>query len=142
MNVSGKENSTGKTNNIQIKNDRGRLSKEEIDKMLRDADRYKNEDEQQREKVAAKNKLEAYIFSLKQAVNDVKSISHSDRKLVEEACNKELKWLESNQTAEKEEFEFHYNELSRRCGPLMSKIHRKNSNNSNESSGPHVEEVE
>ena len=142
MNVSGKENSTGKTNNIQIKNDRGRLSKEEIDKMLRDADRYKNEDEQQREKVAAKNKLEAYIFSLKQAVNDVKSISNSDRKLVEEACNKELKWLESNQTAEKEEFEFHYNELSRRCGPLMSKIHRKNSNNSNESSGPHVEEVE
>lgn len=112
--------------------------------MLRDAERYKNEDELQKERVASKNKLESYIFSLKQAVNDVQSISSSSKKQVEEACNKELKWLESNQSADKEEFEFHYNELSRKCSPIMSRLHRNDngSNNNYYNSGPTVEEVE
>lgn len=136
--MSAKDNSTGKSSNIQIKNDKGRLSKEEIEKMLRDAEKYKHEDEQQREKVAAKNKLEAYVFSLKQAINDVKSINSSDKKLIEDACSKELKWLESNQSAEKDEFEFHYNELSRKCSPVMARIHRNETNKN----GPTVEEVE
>ena len=134
-------------NNIQIKNDKGRLSKEEIDKMLRDAEKYKTDDEQQRERVAAKNKLESYIFSLLQAVNDIQTISSSNKKTIEDACNKELKWLEANQIADKEEFDFHYSELSRRCSPIMSRLHRgqsqtHNQNNNYTNSGPTVEEVD
>lgn len=146
LNVTAKDNSTGKVNNIQIKNDKGRLSKEEIEKMLRDADKYRTEDEQQKERVSAKNRLESYIFSLKQAVNDAQSISVSDRKTVEDTCIKELKWLENNQTADKEEFDFHYNELSRRCSPIMSRVHRNQSRNDTNgyanNSGPTVEEVD
>ncbi len=145
--MSAKENSTGKINNIQIKNDKGRLSKEEIDKMLRDAEKYRTDDELQKERVAAKNKLESYIFSLLQAVNDIQTISSSNKRAIEDACNKELKWLEANQMADKEEFDFHYGELSRRCSPIMARLHRGQSHNSNQNnnytdSGPTVEEVD
>lgn len=71
LNVSAKENSTGKQERITISNDKGRLSKDEIDRMLADAEKYKNEDDKQKEKIAAKNQLEGYLFSCKQVRNIV-----------------------------------------------------------------------
>lgn len=70
LNVSAKEISTGKSEKITIKNDKGRLSKEDIDKMLKEAEMYRQEDEKQKERVTARNQLESYAFSVKQAVEE------------------------------------------------------------------------
>jgi heat shock protein 1/8 len=139
LNVSAKDNSTGRSNQIQIKNDKGRLSKEEIDRMLNDAEKFRAEDEKQRERVNAKNRLESYIFSLKDAVSEAQNVASSDKKTVEDACDRELKWLDSNQTADKEEYEYRYNELSKKCSPIMSKLHGKSGG---ARTGPTVEEVD
>ena len=148
LNVSAKDLSSGRSNQIKIKNDKGRLSKEEIERMLADAEKYKQDDEKQKDRVASKNKLEAYIFSVKQAVADASNLSSSDKKTVEDAAEKELKWLDANQSADKEEIEYHYNELSRKCGPVMTKLHqgggggRGGGSASGTRTGPTVEEVD
>merc|ERR1719347_566630 len=72
LNVTAMDKSTGKENKITITNDKGRLSKEEIDKMVNDAEKYKAEDEKQRERISAKNSLESYAFNVKQTVEDDK----------------------------------------------------------------------
>nr|CAI5855420.1 unnamed protein product [Callosobruchus analis] len=124
LNVSAKDSSSGNVKNITIKNDKGRLSQKEIDRMLAEAERYKEEDEKQRQRVAAKNKLEAYIFQLKQAVQDCgNKLSSEDKATIERECETSLKWLDSNSLAEKEEFEDKEKELSRICSPIMSKLY-------------------
>jgi len=143
LNVNAKDTSSGRSNQIQIKNDKGRLSKDEIQRMLNDAERYKAEDDKLKERVAYRNKLESYIFSVKQALGDTNVLSPEEKKKGEDACTKELKWLDSNHSADKEELEFHYNELSRICSPLMSKLHGKSSGSaSGGRTGPTVEEVD
>ena len=72
MNVSATDKSTGKENKIVITNDKGRLSKEDIEKMVKDAEKYKAEDDQQRDKVQAKNSLESYAYNMKSTVEDDK----------------------------------------------------------------------
>lgn len=122
------------------------MSREEIDRMVHDAERYKAEDERKRETVAARNRLESYIFSVKQAVGDAKAVSSTDKRTAEEACDKELRWLDANQMADKDEYDFHYNELSRKCTPIMTRLHRGGggggASGGPNGSGPHVEEVD
>jgi molecular chaperone DnaK (HSP70) len=72
LNVSAQDKSTGKQNKITITNDKGRLSKEEIERMVQEAEKFKNEDEVQRERISAKNGLESYCFNMKQTVEDEK----------------------------------------------------------------------
>jgi len=72
LNVSAAEKSTGKENKITITNDKGRLSKEEIERMVNDAEKYKAEDEKQKDKISAKNSLESYCFNMKSTVEDDK----------------------------------------------------------------------
>lgn len=81
LNVSAKEISTGKSERITIKNDKGRLSKEDIDKMLKEAEIYRQEDEKQKERVTARNQLESYAFGVKQAVEEAgNKLSETDKK--------------------------------------------------------------
>jgi len=83
LNVSAKEISTGKSEKITIKNDKGRLSKEDIDKMLKEAEMYRQEDEKQKERITARNQLEGYAFSVKQAVEEAGTkLSETDKKTV------------------------------------------------------------
>ncbi|CDQ87379.1 unnamed protein product [Oncorhynchus mykiss] len=108
LNVSAVDKSTGKENKITITNDKGRLSKEDIERMVQDADKYKAEDDAQREKIAAKNGLESYTFNMKSSVEDPNlagKINEDDKKKVVEKCNQTISWLENNQMAEKEEEE-------------------------------------
>ncbi|CAH2061057.1 unnamed protein product, partial [Iphiclides podalirius] len=124
LNVSAKENSTGRSKNIVIKNDRGRLSQAEIDRMLAEAERYKEEDERQRQRVAARNQLEAYVFSVKQAVDEAgEKLSESDKATARQQCDDALRWLDNNTLADREEYEHRLKELQRVCSPLMSKMH-------------------
>merc|ERR1712124_111300 len=107
LNVSALEKSTGKENKITITNDKSRLSKEDVEKMTADAEKYAKEDEEFKEKVEAKNGLENYCYSMKNTLEDDKvkdKISEEDKKKGLEAVEEALKWLEGNQLAEKEEF--------------------------------------
>ncbi|XP_067865558.1 heat shock 70 kDa protein 1B [Heterodontus francisci] len=127
LNVSAVDKSTGKTNKITINNDKGRLSKEEIERMVQDAEKYKTEDEVQRQRIAAKNLLESYAFNMKSAVEDenVRSkISEEDKKKIIDQCNQAILWLENNQMAEKEEFEYQLKELEKLCNPIITNLYQ------------------
>ncbi|KAF2903837.1 hypothetical protein ILUMI_02335 [Ignelater luminosus] len=127
LNVSAKDASSGNSRNITIKNDKGRLSQEDIDAMIADAEKYREEDERQREQIAARNQLEGYVFSLKQAVSDVvDKLSMEDKDVVEKACNECLKWLDNNLLAKKEEYEHRQKELTSICSPVMSRLYASN----------------
>ncbi|XP_050675593.1 major heat shock 70 kDa protein Ba-like [Leptidea sinapis] len=145
LNVSAKENSTGRSKNIVIKNDKGRLSQAEIDRMLAEAERYKEEDDRQRERVAARNKLESYVFNVRQAIDDAEAIlSEQDKDIARRECDEALKWLENNSLAEKEEYEHRLKELQRTCMPIMTKIHGQGGPQPQNGGGqgPTVEEVD
>lgn len=143
LNVSAKDMSTGKSEKITITNDKGRLSKEDIDRMLSEAEKYKAEDEKQKEKISARNQLEGYIFSAKQAVDDAPSdkLSEDDKKIVKDKCAEVLSWLDSNQLAEKDEFEDKLKELQKECSPIMMKLHQ-GAQGAGGAKGPTVEEVD
>lgn len=124
LNVSAKEMSTGNAKHITIKNDKGRLSQADIDRMLAEAERYRDEDEKQRERIAARNTLESYIFSLKQAVDQAgDKLSDTDKKTVRDKCDETMKWLDTNTIAEKDEFDYRMKELTNACSPIMTKMH-------------------
>jgi len=127
LNVSAADKSTGRENKITITNDKGRLSKEDIEKMVRDAEKYKDEDEKQKEKISAKNGLESYVFNIKQTLDEPNlkdKITESERTKVTEKVDEVLKWLDLNQTAEKEEFEHKQKELQDLCNPIMTKLYQ------------------
>ncbi|XP_049817362.1 major heat shock 70 kDa protein Ab-like [Aethina tumida] len=145
LNVSAVEGSTGKSKKITIKNDKGRLSQREIEKMLADAERYKEEDDKQRERIGSKNSLESYVFNVKQAVDESgDKLSADDKNKVQKACENCIKWLDSNQTAEKDEFEYKLKELTKICSPIMTKLHRGDGRGGTQGAqdGPTIEEVD
>jgi L1 cell adhesion molecule like protein len=127
MNVSACDKSTGRENKITITNDKGRLTKEEIEKMVRNAEAYKEEDEKQRDRIQAKNSLESYAFNMKSTVEDEKlkdKISDDDKKQIMDKCNDVIKWLDGNQSAEKDEFEHKLKELEKVCMPIVTKLYQ------------------
>lgn len=155
LNVSAKENSTGRSKNIVIKNDKGRLSQAEIDRMVSEAEQYKEEDDRQRERVSARNQLESYVFNVKQALDEAGSkLSEQDKEAARKECEDTLKWIDNNTLAEKEEYEHKLKEVQRVCSPVMSKMHGAGPNSGadaghgyqqygqSQNSGPTVEEVD
>lgn len=125
LNVSAKDNSTGRSEKITITNDKGRLSKADIDRMLSEAEKYREDDERQKEKIQSRNSLETYIFGCKQAVEDAPAgkLSDSDKQVVKDKCSSAMSWLDANNSAEKDEFDHRLKELQQACGPIMSKLH-------------------
>lgn len=150
LNVSAKDNSTGKSSAITITNDKGRLSKADIERMVAEAERYKEEDERQREKISARNSLENYAYRVKQAVEDSKvenKLTPDDMETAKNKAQEVIDWLNRNSLAEKEEYEEKERDLQRVCSPIMSKLHGhrqhpQQQTDSCYSSGPTVEEVE
>ncbi|XP_066533215.1 heat shock cognate 71 kDa protein [Hoplias malabaricus] len=127
LNVSAVDKSTGKENKITITNDKGRLSKEDIERMVQEAERYRSEDEIQREKVTAKNTLESLAFNMKSTVEDEKlkdKISAEDKKIIVDKCNEVIAWLDRNQAAEKDEYEHQQKELEKVCNPIITKLYQ------------------
>ncbi|KAJ6633981.1 hypothetical protein lerEdw1_014218 [Lerista edwardsae] len=127
LNVSAVDKSTGKENKITITNDKGRLSKEEIERMVQEAEQYKAEDEVQREKIAAKNSLESLAFNMKSTAEDEKlkdKLSPEDKQKILDKCNEVISWLDRNQMAEKEEYEHQQKELQNVCNPIITKLYQ------------------
>lgn len=138
LHVSAVEKSSGKSQSIRITNDKGRLSKQEIDRMLEEAEKYQREDEIQREKVAVRNSLESYLYSVKQAADSASynSLSPSDKAKVNNICDDAIRWLDNNSLAEKEEIQYKTKEVQAQLSPIMTKLHQRSS------SGPVIEEVD
>merc|ERR1711881_64717 len=106
LNVSAVDKSTGKQNKITITNDKGRLSKEDIERMVNEAEKFKDDDDKQKERISAKNSLESYCFNMKTTLDDEKvkdKISEDDKKTILDKCDETIKWLDANQLAEVEE---------------------------------------
>merc|ERR1719221_970469 len=157
LNVSAVDKSSGKIEKITITNDKGRLSKEDIEKMVNDAEKFKDEDDKQKERISAKNGLESYIFNLKSSLDneEIKTkLSSEELSGAQSALEDALKWMDANQLAEKEEFEDKQKELERMSKPIMSKIYggqagescgqqqQRSTSNSNGGAGPTIEEVD
>ena len=150
LNVTALEKSTGKSNKVEITNDKSRLSREDVERMKEEAETYAQEDEIFRETVEAKNSLEGYCLSMQNALDDVKSkISEDDTNKVKNIITDTLKWLENNQKADKEEYVNKRKEVETMCKPMMEEM-SKNMGMSKEIpekvdqtySGPNIEEVD
>ena len=127
LNVSAEEKGTGKRNQITITNDKGRLSKDEIERMVNDASKYEQADKEQRDRVEAKNGLENYAYSMKNTISDPNvagKLDESDKETLNKAIEAALSWLSSNQEASKEEYEHHQKELENTCNPIMTKMYQ------------------
>ncbi|KAH0911507.1 hypothetical protein HID58_034828, partial [Brassica napus] len=114
LNVSAEDKTTGQKNKITITNDKGRLSKEEIEKMVQEAEKYKSEDEEHKKKVEAKNALENYAYNMRNTIRDDKigeKLPAADKKKIEDSVEEAIQWLDGNQLAEAEEFEDKMKEL-------------------------------
>ncbi|KAH7971474.1 hypothetical protein HPB49_024489 [Dermacentor silvarum] len=112
LQVSARDQSTGKQESIRITNDKGRLSKEDIERMLAEAEKFKQEDDAQRERVAARNSLESYVYGVKQAVEEAgEKLPSAEKDSVLSKCRETISWIDSNSLAEKEEYEHRLKEL-------------------------------
>jgi L1 cell adhesion molecule like protein len=123
--------------------------------MVNDAEQYREEDERARERVNARNRLETYSYSCKQAVENYNgsALTDSDKSSVINACEETNRWLDRNQLADKEEIDHQYSQLEKRCQRIMTKMHGgggggaggqqySRSGSHGGQSGPRVEEVD
>lgn len=128
LHVSAAEKGSGSKEEITITNDKGRLSEEDIERMVKEAAEFEEEDRKMRENVEARNSLEGVAYQLKSQVNDKEKLggklSAEDKKVVEDAVKEALKFLDDNPTAEKEEYEEAKNTLTSKTNPIVSKVYK------------------
>jgi heat shock protein 5 len=129
LHVSAEDKGTGKNEKITITNDKGRLSQEEIARMVNEAEEFAEEDKKVRDKIEGRNQLENYIYSIKNTLNDKEKgvsdkISAEDKKAIEKAIEEANDWLDENQDAEKEDFAERLKELQSVCNPIISKLYQ------------------
>ncbi|KAI3524293.1 hypothetical protein L1887_02946 [Cichorium endivia] len=127
LNVSAEDKTAGVKNKITITNDKGRLSKDEIERLVQEAERYKAEDEEVKKKVEARNALENYAYNMRNTVRDEKfaaKLAAEDKTSIEKAVDEGLEWLEKNQLAEVDELEDKLKELEGVCNPIISKMYQ------------------
>lgn len=127
LNVSAEDKGTGQKNKITITNDKGRLSKEEIERMVNQAEQYAEEDKKAREQVEAKNGLENYAYNMRNTIKDDKmkdKLTGDDKETIEKAINDTISWIEQNPTAEKETYDDKLKELEQVCNPIIARLYQ------------------
>ncbi|CAK9436755.1 uncharacterized protein LODBEIA_P12770 [Lodderomyces beijingensis] len=123
LNVSALEKGTGKTQKITITNDKGRLSKEDIERMVNEAEKYKEDDEKEAARVQAKNGLESYAYSLKNTIGDGElkdKISAEDKEKLTKQIDETISWLDNSHSASTEEYADKQKELESVANPIIS----------------------
>ena len=129
LTVSANDKGTGKKETITIENDKGRLSKEEIERMIKDSEKYADEDKAIKEKIDAKNQFENYIYQMKNSVEDkdklAEKLSDDDKSTIKDALTDASDWLNANSDAEKDDFEDKLKELQSVCDPIISAVYQK-----------------
>merc|ERR1711871_1929692 len=127
LNVSAADKATGKTSKITITNDKSRLTKEEIEKMVQDAEKSRAEDDQKKAQVEAKNSLEHYCFQMKNTLTEEKlqgQFTDDDKKVIEDACSEGLQWLEANAEADADAIEGKRKEIEAKFSPIMQRVYQ------------------
>ena len=127
MNVAAQDKGTNKKESITITNDKGRLSQEDIDRMVKEAEDAAEDDKKLKERVEAKNQLENYVYQIKNLINDEEKvgdkITADDKSAIEDAIKEKLEWIEENPTADKDEYDQQYKELEKVVQPIFSKFY-------------------
>jgi len=129
LNVQAEDKGTGKSEKITITADKGRLSQEEIERMVRESEEYADEDRNIKDKIDARNKLEGYAYSMKSTINDkdklAEKIEAEDKETIEKAVKDTITWMEEHQDATKDDYENQLKELEGVCNPIISKVYQK-----------------
>merc|ERR1712088_400993 len=129
LQVSAEDKGTGNKEKIVINNDQNRLSPEDIERMINDAEKFADEDKILKERVEARNELESYAYSLKNQINDKEKlgakITDEDKEKIEEAVNEKIPWLEENQEADGEDFKAQKKELEEIVQPIIAKLYQQ-----------------
>ena len=124
LHVTAEDKKGGSKKDIKITNDKGRLSKEEIEKMVQEAEQYKEQDDKMKAQIDAKNELESYTYQLKSAASDDKnSLEKEDRDKLQEKVDEVMKWLETANNASKEELDSMKKDLEDVAKPIMEKLY-------------------
>jgi L1 cell adhesion molecule like protein len=160
LNVNAVDKAGGKSNKITITNDKGRLSKDDIERMVSEAEKFKEEDAKHKKKIDARNGFENYVYSVKNSTSEEsmkEKLSQDDRDAIEKACNTSVEWMESvaQQDIEASEYEEQQKKLESMVAPIISKLYAgagggmpggmpdfQNQNQSKQTSGPNIEEVD
>ena len=146
LQVSAVEKSTGKAEKITITNQSNRLSKDEIERMVQEAEKFKADDEKIKQRVESKNKLENYCYNVKSTVlgeEKMKTALGSDLQTVEKTVDETLKWVDEHSDATAEEFEAKQKEVEGILMPLIAKAYQTNvPKNGDDNKGPVVDEVD
>jgi len=154
MNISAQDKASAKSQQITITNDTDRLTQDDIERMVAEAEKYAAEDEAMKEKVEAKNALENYAYSMRNSINDEKlkdKIDPADKEAIEAAISAATAWLDENQCAEKDEYEAKQRDLETVCNPIMQKLYQgmqgggggaASEEDSGGSGGPTIDEVD
>jgi len=126
LEVTAKDKGTGKSSNIVITNDKGRLSQADIDRMVKEAEKYKEEDEKVRKTAEAKNRLENFNYQVKDTLKQevASKLDDADKEAVNKACEEVEKFLEANPGAEFEEYERHRTQLESVVHPIFAKFNQ------------------
>ncbi len=149
LNVNAVEKSSGKSEKITVTNDKGRLSKDDIEKMLNDAEKYKEEDKKAREKIDAKNGLESYAYQIKATITDEKlkdKFTNDEKETIEQKAHEIISWIDNEEYDEltTQDFEDKKKELESVFNPIMSKAYTNTSQDptNDEVNEPKIEEVD
>lgn len=134
LQVSAVDKATGKSHKITITNDKGRLSKDQIDEMLRKAEEFKDEDNAQRERIEARNQLESMLYSMKGTIDE----KDERQKIISDA----VQWLDNNQAASTDEYNAKTKEISAMFAPEASNADTADAGPRSTGGGVHVEEVD
>ena len=128
LSVIAKEKGTGKEEQITITNDKGRLSKEEIEAMIRDSEKFAEQDKELKEKIDAKNSLENYIYTMKNTIEDKEKLADKieadDKDKIKEALSDAQDWLSSHDDADRDDLESQLKELQSICDPIIAKVYK------------------
>jgi len=128
LNVQAQDKGTGKSEKITITADKGRLSEEEIERMLRDEEEHREQDKIVRETIEARNGLEGFAYNLKNQINDEEKlggkISEEDKETLEKKIKEVLDWLDENKEADKDAFEEKKKDLEAVSNPIVSKLYQ------------------
>lgn len=154
MNVTAKDTSTGNSKNITITNDKGRLSKEEIERMVSEAEKFKEDDEKVKKQIEARNHLEGYLYGVRNSLDKLNP-SADEKSELEKIVDEGIEWLGKNEGTSVDVINDKTKELENKLMPIMQKLYEKNGGNvppesvpnmpkssGSGNGGPRVEEVD
>ena len=137
LHVKAEDKAAKKSESITITNDKGRLSQEEIERMVKEAEELAEEDKKVRERIDARNKLETYIYNMRSTVSDkdklADKIDSDDKEKIENTLKEALEWLDDNQNAEKDDFDDKLKEVEAVCNPVIKQVYEKSGGSSSSS---------